>query len=101
MFFTVYSLSPLPERGRARQIIDGAPNGRLLRFEPSTGDLHTVMCGLHFPNGVEVLSCLVLELASHLFLARTYLSTESTLLSGIYTIYRDNAGYHTPVLAYV
>ncbi|CAN0027600.1 unnamed protein product, partial [Ectocarpus sp. 13 AM-2016] len=43
-----------PRAHNRRDIVDGAPNGRLLRFDPGSGDLHTVMCGLHFPNGVEV-----------------------------------------------
>ncbi|CAM9476153.1 unnamed protein product [Scytosiphon promiscuus] len=48
-----------------KELVNGEPNGRLLRFDPSTGDLRTVMCGLHFPNGVELdqsgLNLLVVE----------------------------------------
>ncbi|CAN0332173.1 unnamed protein product [Pylaiella littoralis] len=43
-----------PRAHNRRDIIDGGPNGRLLRFDPTTGDLRTVMCGLHFANGVLV-----------------------------------------------
>ncbi|RYH13059.1 hypothetical protein EON65_36580 [archaeon] len=35
------------------EALDGAPRGRLFRYNLHTKQLHVVMCGLHFPNGVE------------------------------------------------
>jgi hypothetical protein len=37
-----------------QEIMDAAPRGRLLQYNLSTGILRPVLCGLHFPNGVEV-----------------------------------------------
>ncbi|CAM9159565.1 unnamed protein product [Discosporangium mesarthrocarpum] len=36
------------------EVVDGSPRGRLLSFNLNTAEVHTLMCGLHFPNGVEV-----------------------------------------------
>ncbi|KAJ1403928.1 hypothetical protein B484DRAFT_224454 [Ochromonadaceae sp. CCMP2298] len=49
-----------------QEVLDGAPRGRLLQFDPAPGQgLKTLVCGLHFPNGVQLLSqreVLVVEL---------------------------------------
>ena len=36
-----------------REVLDGAPRGRLFKFTLSTGRLEVLLCGLHFPNGVQ------------------------------------------------
>lgn len=36
------------------EILDAAPRGRLLRYDTATKELTTVLCGLHFPNGIHV-----------------------------------------------
>ncbi|KAG5179032.1 hypothetical protein JKP88DRAFT_201232 [Tribonema minus] len=36
------------------EILDAAPRGRLLRFDPADGSLKTLLCGLHFANGVVI-----------------------------------------------
>jgi sugar lactone lactonase YvrE len=36
------------------EILEAAPRGRLLRYEPATGALTTVLSGLHFPNGITL-----------------------------------------------
>jgi sugar lactone lactonase YvrE len=36
-------------------VLDGAGRGRLLRWDPASGALETLLCGLHFPNGVQLL----------------------------------------------
>lgn len=49
-----------------KEVLDGAPRGRLFLFTPSTQRLQVLLCGLHFPNGVQFLSpheVLVAELA--------------------------------------
>jgi hypothetical protein len=38
------------------EILDGAGRGRLFEFNPSSGELRVLLCGLHFPNGVQYLS---------------------------------------------
>ncbi len=49
----------------AVEIVDGAPRGRLLRYDGATGALEPMVCGLHFANGVQLLeggrSLLVVE----------------------------------------
>jgi sugar lactone lactonase YvrE len=40
--------------GFPNDFLDGRPNGRLLRYEPSTGRTRVVADGLYFANGVEV-----------------------------------------------
>jgi hypothetical protein len=37
------------------EILDGAPRGRLFQYDPLTAQLSVVLCGLHFPNGVQFL----------------------------------------------
>lgn len=37
------------------EILDGAPRGRLFEFDPATSELRVLLCGLHFPNGVQYL----------------------------------------------
>jgi hypothetical protein len=36
------------------EVMDASPRGRLLQYVPSTGVLRPLLCGLHFPNGVQV-----------------------------------------------
>lgn len=42
-----------------QEVLDGAPRGRLFSFTPArisnnhTADLRVLLCGLHFPNGVQ------------------------------------------------
>jgi len=38
------------------EILDGAARGRLLVYYPITGRVHTLLCGLHFPNGVQLIN---------------------------------------------
>ena len=38
-----------------REILDGAPRGRLFQYSLGSGRLRLVLCGLHFPNGVQLL----------------------------------------------
>jgi hypothetical protein len=38
------------------EILDGAPRGRLFQYDPATAELSVVLCGLHFPNGVQFLA---------------------------------------------
>lgn len=40
--------------GFPNDFLDGRPNGRLLRYEPSTGAIDVVADGLHFANGIDV-----------------------------------------------
>ncbi|KAI5084327.1 hypothetical protein GOP47_0000496 [Adiantum capillus-veneris] len=35
-------------------VLEGRPNGRLLKYDPSTGTTTVLATGLHFPNGVAV-----------------------------------------------
>eukprot|EP01031_Cornospumella_fuschlensis_P031207 gene31207-37715_t len=35
------------------EALDGAPRGRLFRYNLHSKQLHVMMCGLHFPNGVQ------------------------------------------------
>ncbi|CAM9136998.1 unnamed protein product [Phaeothamnion confervicola] len=37
-----------------REILDAGGRGRLLRLDPRTGKATTLLCGLHFPNGLEI-----------------------------------------------
>jgi hypothetical protein len=38
------------------ELLDGAPRGRLLEYDLRTRKLRTLVCGLHFPNGVQIYS---------------------------------------------
>lgn len=38
------------------EILDGAPRGRLFSYDPATEELSVLLCGLHFPNGVQFLA---------------------------------------------
>lgn len=40
--------------GNRQELLDGAPRGRLFLFDPSKEQLKPVLCGLHFPNGVQL-----------------------------------------------
>jgi hypothetical protein len=37
------------------ELVDGSPRGRLLEYDPKTKLTKVLMCGLHFPNGVQLL----------------------------------------------
>lgn len=41
-----------------KEVLDGAPRGRIFSFKPKyfggNGELNLMMCGLHFPNGVQL-----------------------------------------------
>lgn len=37
------------------EVVDGAPRGRLLQYSPHTNQVRTLLCGLHFPNGIQFL----------------------------------------------
>mmetsp|Transcript_12384 Transcript_12384/g.18571 ORF Transcript_12384/g.18571 Transcript_12384/m.18571 type:complete len:445 (-) Transcript_12384:25-1359(-) len=37
-------------------IIEAGPRGRLLKYDPQKKTVETVLCGLHFPNGITELS---------------------------------------------
>jgi hypothetical protein len=37
------------------EVVDGAPRGRLLQYSPKSNRVSTLLCGLHFPNGVQFL----------------------------------------------
>ena len=44
-------------RGQNRQeILDGAPRGRFFSYDTRNSELKVILCGLHFPNGVQVLN---------------------------------------------
>ena len=38
-----------------QELLDAAPRGRLLVFDQRRGRLSVVLCGMHFPNGVQIL----------------------------------------------
>jgi hypothetical protein len=38
------------------ELLDGAPRGRLLEYNLQTQKLRTIVCGMHFPNGVQIYS---------------------------------------------
>lgn len=54
IYVTEASTRYLP--GFPNDFLDGRPNGRLLRYEPATGELTVVADGIHFANGVDVAS---------------------------------------------
>lgn len=37
------------------EVVDGTPRGRLLQYSPETDQVRTLLCGLHFPNGIQFL----------------------------------------------
>jgi Strictosidine synthase len=39
-----------------QEILDGAPRGRFFSFDMESGELTVLLCGLHFPNGVQALN---------------------------------------------
>lgn len=39
-----------------QEILDGAPRGRFFSFSVETSELTVLLCGLHFPNGVQTLN---------------------------------------------
>lgn len=52
VYVTEASTRYLP--GFPNDFLDGRPNGRLLRYEPTSGELTVVAEGMHFANGVDV-----------------------------------------------
>jgi len=38
-----------------QEVLDGAPRGRVFSYDLTTGELTVPLCGLHFPNGVQLL----------------------------------------------
>jgi hypothetical protein len=52
VYVTEASTRYLP--GFPNDFLDGRPNGRLLRYEPTTGELDVVAEGIHFANGVDI-----------------------------------------------
>lgn len=38
------------------EVLDGAPRGRLFLYKPIEKTLHVLLCGLHFPNGVQFIN---------------------------------------------
>jgi len=34
-------------------VLDSTGRGRLLKYDPATGRVDTLLCGLHFANGVQ------------------------------------------------
>ena len=38
-----------------QELSDGAPRGRLFEYDPHTKALRGLICGLHFPNGVQLI----------------------------------------------
>lgn len=39
-----------------KELLDGAGRGRLLVFNPTTASISVRLCGLHFPNGVQLIN---------------------------------------------
>lgn len=54
MYFTDASSKHGPETHGLADAIEHGPLGRLLRYEPDTGQTEVLMAGLHFANGVAV-----------------------------------------------
>lgn len=53
--------------GNRQEILDGAPRGRIFKFSLVTETLTVLLCGLHFPNGVQLLSPSTSSSSSFLF----------------------------------
>jgi sugar lactone lactonase YvrE len=53
---TIYltEASTLYDAGFPHEFLDGRPHGRLLRYEPSTGEIDVLVEDLYFANGVDV-----------------------------------------------
>jgi len=64
------------------EILDGAPRGRLFQYDPNTNEVTLLLCGLHFPNGVQ-------------FLAPTTTTTASYEVSSTEESGGANTGAHT------
>ena len=54
VYFTDSSYKNTRSENR-REVIDGAPRGRLFAYRKDRGTLNALLCGLHFPNGLELL----------------------------------------------
>jgi len=66
IYFTDSSYKHRRAQNRA-EVIDGAPRGRLLAFDEAEGQLHVLLCGLHFPNGLQRLGSKLLLVESGRF----------------------------------
>jgi sugar lactone lactonase YvrE len=68
VFFTDSS-SRFPLHAWKKEMLEYQPNGRLLRYEPATGDTSVVTQGLYFPNGVALTpdetAVMVVETSAH------------------------------------
>jgi len=53
VFFTDSSYMYYRSQNR-QEVLDGAPRGRLFQYDLSHRHLKVLMCGLHFPNGVQI-----------------------------------------------
>jgi sugar lactone lactonase YvrE len=53
VYFTDSSFKFHRSQNRA-EVLDGAPRGRLFHFDVAKGVLEPLLCGLHFPNGVQL-----------------------------------------------
>ena len=54
IIFTDSSYKHVRSRNRL-ELIDASPRGRLMKYEMKTNKLTTLLCGLHFPNGVQII----------------------------------------------
>lgn len=66
VYFTDSSYKHRRAQNRA-EVIDGAPRGRLLAYDEAEGQLHVLLCGLHFPNGLQRLGSKLLVVESGRF----------------------------------
>lgn len=51
----------------AAETIDGAPRGRLLAYDLQSKTLHVLLCGMHFPNGLQIVDGILLVAESTRF----------------------------------
>jgi len=80
------------------EILDSAGRGRLFRYSPKTKQLNVLLCGLHFPNGVQVIATqpgnevIVAELTRFRILR---VNTDIPFIGGHDSIYsRDRKSFH-------
>jgi len=78
VFFTDSSYKWTRSQNR-QEIVDAAPRGRLFAYSPS-GKLSVLACGLHFPNGVQLLPNSEKVLVAELTRFRVLLIDTSKLL---------------------
>lgn len=91
-----------PRSENRQELLDGAPRGRLLKYSLESGRTEVLLCGLHFPNGVQINgnSVLVVESARFRVLALNLLSWNSTdtitdcgehdIITGSVSVFLDN-----------